>query len=275
MRDFTRCAVTVTGVTHDVYSLGAGPPVIIMHELPGLNEHTFALGRRLADEGFRVSLPLLFGEVEGSTTMGRAWSNYRHLCVSEEFGRLKAGHSAPIVDWLRGLARYLSAEPPGGRVGAIGMCLTGAFAIPLVLEPCVGAAVASQPSIPWGLGQGARQLNVADPDVLGAAERLRATNRTLLAFRFRQDRICQRGKLDRLKQAFGEQLEAHEYDYSGGWRRCLMRPHSVLTEEFCRAGDAGPQHPTRLAMRELVTFLTTHLKDVRPIVSVSAPAEGC
>jgi dienelactone hydrolase len=61
------------------------------------------------------------------------------VCVSEEFakleaGVLQAGVPRPIVDWLRALAAHVSGLHGGAKVGAIGMCLTGAFAIPLILE---------------------------------------------------------------------------------------------------------------------------------------------
>lgn len=272
MQEFARRAMTVDHVTHDVYTHGDGPPVILMHELPGLNLHTFAFGRRLAAHGFRVALPHLFGQMEPEATTGHSLANLRSLCVSREFGRLAAGVSAPVVDWLRGLARALSAEQGGGRVGAVGMCLTGAFAIPLILEPSVTAAVVSQPSIPWGLGHRARQLNVADDDVRGAADCLRRARRTLLALRFQQDRICQPEKFDRLRMEFGDQLQAHEFDFSGGWRRFFTRPHSVLTAEYDRAVEAGPNHPTREALRLLVAFLSQHLTAQPTPASRDVPA---
>ena len=74
---------------------------------------------------------------------------------------MQVGVSAPIVDWLRALASDLSARHEHANVGAIGMCLTGAFVIPLVLERCVTAPVAAQPGVPFsgvfravGLGRG-------------------------------------------------------------------------------------------------------------------------
>lgn len=250
------------GVSKTVYRKGDGPPVLVMHELPGLTEFATRFADRLVAAGFSVYLPLLFGE----PLKRDVWGYYRQLCVSQEFGRLQAGVSAPITDWLRVLARELSARHSGGRVGAIGMCLTGGFVIPLILEPAVTAPVTSQPAVPFsqvfsltGLGRGPwmRELNVADADLARAAARARAENLALLALRFRADRICVGEKFERLREAFGPQLEAHELDSPGGFR--LRPPHAVLTEEYDKAGDAGPDHPTRVATARVIAFLRERL----------------
>src|SRR5688572_21097230 len=93
-------------MTHRVFAIGDGPPVLVLHELPGLTPAALRFGRRLAQQGFRVHLPLLFGEPGQDD-----WrSSYRALCVSREFANLQEGVSAPIVDWLRALASDLSAK---------------------------------------------------------------------------------------------------------------------------------------------------------------------
>jgi dienelactone hydrolase len=258
---FEQFDLTARGISKTVYWTGQGKPVLVMHELPGLTEFATRLAGRLAAAGFTVYLPLLFGE-----PMVRAPIRYfRQLCVAEEFGRLAAGVSAPITDWLRALAGELSARHGGSRVGAIGMCLTGGFVIPLMLEPPVVAPVAAQPAVPGsflylftGLGRGPwmRQLNVADADLERAAERARAEELTLLAFRFTSDRLCVADKLDRLREAFGDRLEAHELESPG---LALRSPHAVLTEEYDRAPDAGPGHPTRVATARVIAFLRERL----------------
>jgi dienelactone hydrolase len=258
---FEQFDFTSGGASKTVYWKGQGKPVLVMHELPGLTEFATRFADRLAAAGFTIYLPLLFGE-----PMKRApLSYYRQLCVSQEFGRLAKGVSAPITDWLRALARELSSRHEGSKVGAIGMCLTGGFVIPLILEPPVVAPVASQPSVPFsflyvltGLGAGPwmRQLNVSDADLGRAAERARADGLTLLAFRFKSDRICVAGKLDRLREAFGDRLEEHQLDSPGFG---LRSPHAVLTEEYDKARDAGPEHPTRIATARVIAFLRERL----------------
>ena len=247
------------GLTHRVFKTGDGPPVLVMHELPGLTPAALRFGRRLSRRGFTVYLPLLFGE-PGQDDVRR---NYRALCVSQEFARLQAGVSAPIVDWLRGLAGDLSARHQQGRVGAIGMCLTGAFVIPLVLERCVTAPVAAQPGAPFsavftaiGLGRGPwmRQLNVSDEDVEQAVVRVRHDNLTLLAGRFEKDRICPTERLDRLQEQFGDRLVRRELP--GG--SVLRPPHATLTTGFEEAPD-DPAEPTHRWFEEVVGFLKERL----------------
>ena len=49
------------GHTHEVYLSGAGPAVIVVHEMPGLTPGVIAFGQRLIDAGYRAYLPSLFG----------------------------------------------------------------------------------------------------------------------------------------------------------------------------------------------------------------------
>jgi hypothetical protein len=110
-----------------------------------------------------------------------------------------------------------------------------------------------------GLGRGPwmRQLNVGDADLERATARARAEGLTLLAFRFRSDRLCVTDKLDRLREASGDRVEPHELDSPG---LALRSPHAVLTEEYERARDAGPDHPTRIATARVIAFLRERLE---------------
>jgi len=49
------------GRTHEVFRAGAGPAVIVVHEMPGLTPGMIAFGQRLIDAGNRAHLPSLFG----------------------------------------------------------------------------------------------------------------------------------------------------------------------------------------------------------------------
>jgi hypothetical protein len=53
--------------------------------------------------------------------------------VSREFTKLRAGVASPVTDWLRSLCRTLHAELGGPGVGALGMCLTGGFALAMMV----------------------------------------------------------------------------------------------------------------------------------------------
>jgi dienelactone hydrolase len=251
---------THAAITHRVFWTGDGPPVLVLHELPGLSPAALRFGRRLAARGFRVYLPLLFGEPGQDDWRG----SHRALCVSQEFARLQAGVSAPILDWLRALASDLSARHEHANVGAIGMCLTGAFVIPLVLERCVTAPVAAQPGVPFsgvfravGLGRGdwMTQLNVSEADVQQAVVRVQRDGLTLLAGRFEKDRICPAERLDRLQAQFGDRLIRRELP--GG--SAFDPPHATLTTKYEQAPD-NPDEPTRRWFEEVVGFLRDRLQ---------------
>jgi dienelactone hydrolase len=250
---------THADVTHRVFRTGEGPLVLVMHELPGLTPAALRFGRRLAQRGFSVYLPLLFGE----PGQDAAFASHRALCVSREFARLEAGVSAPIVDWLRALANELSRRHQQARIGAIGMCLTGAFVIPLILERCVTAPVAAQPGTPFSLlfraiginrGSWTRQLNVSDADVQQAVVRLRRDDLKMLAGRFKKDRVCPAERLDRLNDEFGDRLIRHELP--GG--TIFNPPHATLTTGYESAPDR-PDDPTHVWFEAVVAFLNARL----------------
>jgi dienelactone hydrolase len=247
------------GISHRVFFTGVGPPVVVMHELPGLSPAVLRFGRRLAERGFRVYLPLLFGEPGQDDWQG----SLRTLCVSREFANLQAEVSGPIVDWLRALAAKVSENHGNAKVGAIGMCLTGAFVIPLVLEPCVTAPVAAQPGSPFskifraiGIGKGPwiAQLNVSNKDVENAVERVQRDGLTLLMGRFENDRICPAERLDRLETAFRGNVIRREL-HGGSF---FNPPHATLTTEY-EAASNKPDEPTRQWFEEVVGFLKQRL----------------
>ena len=259
---YTNFSFAHADIEHVVYVRGEGPPVIVVHELPGLTPAAIRFGERLAREGFRCHLPLLFGRPFDDDAPGA----FKKLCVSREFANLEAGVSAPITNWLRALARELGTRHHS-RVGAIGMCLTGAFAIPMILEPTVSAHVAAQPGSPFrvpftllGIGRGPwmRQLNISDDDLNAAAARAKAEQLTLLTLRFDVDRICPAERMERLRESFGDRLQLHELKTTGALRRLLRPPHATLTSEYEKAPDR-PDEPTRIAFSVLVEFLRARL----------------
>lgn len=256
------------GARHDVWAIGTGPPVIVLHELPGFAQPLVNFALRLCRAGFRVHLPHLFGDLMRESSKGNA---LRLTCIRGEFGKLKAGVSSPITSYLRALAVHV-AEREGGCVGAIGMCLTGAFVIPMIIEPCVRGAVAAQPSVPFstlyaltrgtfGGGGWMSQLNVSDADIAAARDRLRRDRLQLLALRCSGDVICPREKLER----FGTEFEPHVELIELRVPRRKKPLHSTLTslyDEADAAGDpseVGPEHDTRYALQRVIDYLRANL----------------
>ncbi|MBA2305644.1 MAG: dienelactone hydrolase family protein [Acidobacteria bacterium] len=141
------CFTDSRNVRHQIYTTGTdGPPVILLHELPGLTDDTFATARQLADVRYNVVVPLLLGQAGERRTLG----NIRQVCSREQFDCNEGERTSPHVAWLRELARCARQQWPDGKgVGVIGMCLTGAFPIPMLREPAVVSPVICQPTLPF------------------------------------------------------------------------------------------------------------------------------
>ena len=133
----------VAGVpkSFDVYTLGKGPAVIVMQEMPGIGPKFLSFCRRLAAEGFEVWVPHWFGPL-GKTS---AANLVRVLCMRRAFNLFAKHKSGGMVDWMRALCAHVAASRKVERVGVVGMCLTGNFAMTLIADEHVWAAVASQP----------------------------------------------------------------------------------------------------------------------------------
>lgn len=260
-KGYTRFDFSDGHYSHPVYDKGQGPKVIVMHELPGLTHPVLDFADRLIAAGFRVYLPLLFGELLDDAPVG----NLAKLCISKEFGHLKAGTTAPVCDWLRALSREVQQQTPAtGRIGAIGMCVTGAFVIPLILEDAVVTGVVSQPSIPFsavyratGLGEGdwMREMNVSDQDLFDAADCAADKDKHILVQRFTDDRLCPAARIQLIAERFEQQAELHEYPSPTPH---VAHPHAVLTEEYANA-EASDTDPTRIALQRVIEFLRMHL----------------
>src|SRR5262249_39059452 len=125
---FDEFAFTDADITHVVFRKGAGPGVVLMHELPGLTQECIRLAEAISDDGFTVHLPLLFGDPGDHHPV----QFLAQLCVSHEFAIFAAGGGSPVVTWLRALCRRAKADCGGPGVGVIGLCLTGNFAISLM-----------------------------------------------------------------------------------------------------------------------------------------------
>jgi dienelactone hydrolase len=253
--------------SHTVYYAGepCDPPLLLMPELAGFSPGLLQFAARLKEARFRVYVPWLFGPFGQRTPL----RNAMRLCISREFANLRAGVSAPVTTWLRALAAHISEQNGGGRVGAIGMCLTGAFAIPLIIDPQVVAAVAAQPSVPFSAlftvfgvrhGRSLHQLNVSDSDIARARDRLTSGDARLLAVRNRADGICPWEKLERLQQEFPVGLEVREYGEVDSRNSLGERPHATFTKEYRVATNPTDEHPSRRAFTDLVAFFERHLR---------------
>ncbi|MCA9692471.1 MAG: dienelactone hydrolase family protein, partial [Myxococcales bacterium] len=167
LEGFSETSFSHGGVERTVYRRGEGPGVVIMHEVPGIIPQVAAFARRVADDGFAVALPHMFGTPGKPMSPLYAAGQIARACISREFTVLARRRSSPITDWLRALCRALHAERGGPGVGALGMCLTGNFALSLMVDPSVAAPVLSQPSLPFSLSPSHRRaLAVSDDELV-------------------------------------------------------------------------------------------------------------
>jgi dienelactone hydrolase len=224
-----------------------------MHEIPGLHPGVASFASRLADAGFSVAMPVMFGTPGKPVSTGYIIEQVLHACVSREFRLLAARQSSPITDWLRALCRSLHSELGGKGVGAIGMCLTGNFALALMVDPAVMAPVLSQPSLPFAIGRKRRAaIHLSDEDLAVAKSRCVP----VLGLRFTQDRACPSERFETLRAEFGDLFEAIEIDSSRGNAFGIPQDaHSVLTLHFVdREG-----HPTKRALDRVLAFFRERL----------------
>jgi dienelactone hydrolase len=243
--------------TRTVYRRGSGPGVVVMHEIPGITPEVERFTTRVADEGFTVFLPHLFGTPGKPLSGGYMAGQMLRACISREFHVLESRGSSPITTWLRALCRRAHSECGGPGVGAIGMCLTGNFALSLMVDDAVMAPVLSQPSLPFGIGRERRAaLHLSDEDLETVKKRVRG-GCGVLGMRFTADPMCPPERFDTLRRELGNGFEAIEIDSGKGNPHGFTRAaHSVVTTEL--VDESG--HPTREALDRVLALFHERLK---------------
>lgn len=230
-------------VTHDVYTKGTGPVVMIMQELPGIGPETLRLADEFEREGFTVVLPHLFGPL-GKTAL--LTNGLRMLCMRREFTLFAKGGTSPVVEWFRALCHDLKATHAVEGVAVIGMCLTGNFAMSLMADEAVLAGVASQPSLPTLAPD---DLHLSKEAIAQLRQRL-DTYGPMLAYRFEGDTLCTAEKFDRIEETFnGDRTRVQLKTLPG-------KGHAVLTLDF--VNEQG--HPTRQALDEVLSYFRKALQ---------------
>ncbi|MGQ0698991.1 MAG: dienelactone hydrolase family protein [Panacagrimonas sp.] len=245
------------GVSREVFRAGGGPAVIVMTEVPGITPQVARFAQWVADAGFSVFMPQFMGTPMRPLTPGLVATTVARLCISREFRLLGANQSSPIVDWMRALARHAHAQCGGPGVGAVGMCLTGNFALSMMLDAPVLASVLSQPSLPAPLTAGLRSALHASPAAIAAAhEKIEKQGARILGLRFHGDPMCPPERFKRLHEEFGEAFEGIEIDAAHANPNAMKPAHSVLTTHLIDA--AG--EPTLAALDRTLKFLAEQLK---------------
>lgn len=240
--------------TRSVWRRGAGPAVIIIHEMPGLHPLVIRFADRVAQAGMTVFLPSLFGEPGRPVSPGYAVGTMlKAICVRREFDVWATDRSSPIVDWLRALAVKAHEECGGRGVGAVGMCFTGNFALAMMTEPSVVAPVLSQPSLPLPIASAARAggIGVSASEMACAKRRFSEEDLSMIGLRFFGDPIVPDARFDALKREFGDRFEAIEIPAEDALPDPRMAAHSVLTLHLV---DDDPDGPTKKAEQRVIAF---------------------
>jgi len=242
--------------TRPVYRKGAGPAVIVIHEMPNLHPLVLRFASRVAGAGMTVFCPNLFGEAGAPIDRLRAVGTLlKAICIRREFDVWASDRSSPIVDWLRALARQAHGECGGRGVGAVGMCFTGNFALAMMTEPAVVAPVLSQPSLPMVLGPGAKQrapqIGASPAEIACARRRMEDEDLTMLGLRFKDDPFVTAERFVALREALGPRFEAIELDPQDAEPDPSMAAHSVLTLHL---KDDDPEGPTKQVEQRVIAF---------------------
>ncbi len=272
MHDFVVFDFTAEGTSRRVYRKGEGPSVIILHELPGMVPECVDLARRIAEAGFTVYLPLLFGKPDAPLSIAKMLVYTAQLCISHEFYCFAKHRSSPITDWLRALCRKAHEECDSRGVGVIGMCLTGGFALALMADASVMAPIVGQPSLPFGITPAHKAaLGVSEQDLEIAKQRAEQ-GVPILALRFSEDKLSSPQRFETLRQHFegtpdviedsaelchkrGRLLETIEINSKPGNLYNIPRnAHATLTIEHREHG-----HPTDRVFQRVLEFLEEQL----------------
>ena len=236
---WTPGSYTAGGTTHPTFRKGAGPGVIVIHEIPGITPAVIAFAEDLVGRGFTVVMPSLFGHPGAGATVRESVRSIAQVCVSREFSLFALGRTSPVATWLRSLARDLHTELGGSGVGAVGMCLTGGFALAMLADAPVVAPVLAQPASPAPVGQARKADLGLSPGDLGAVKAKVAAGCPVLGLRYAGDPAVGT-RFDTLRRELGDKFIAVEFP---------GRRHATLTE-----------HRQQEAVDRVLTFFEQRLK---------------
>lgn len=191
---------------------GPRPGVLLLHELFGLNSNVRADARHLAREGYAVLAPNLYT------------GGMRRYCMKMFFSAdaLMNRSSAPQVQEVHRCLDHLKARPEcDGRLGMIGMCLTGGFVLQMARRDDMLAPVV------FHHGFGMKDGGISSADAAGVQA-------TILGHFAERDPMCPRSRVARLERDLGDKLQAHIYRGVGHGLRSQFRFTSQSAEAWER-----------------------------------------
>jgi dienelactone hydrolase len=186
--------------------------------MPSFSWRTVLLANHIRDRGYRVVMPILVGGIRDGpgrgipgalTLVSEFSSSLWRICVSREFVALLQGRSSPVTDYLLELARVEASAAGWPRVGVIGMCLTGGFALAAAIDPVVAVAVVSQPALPFAIGPlklipgQASDLGLCAADHEKLLDRKADPELCVRALRYESDWIAPKARVERIRDELG------------------------------------------------------------------------
>jgi dienelactone hydrolase len=230
----------IDGMT--VYAKGdtANPPILLLHEIPGLIPETVHFADQLVEEHkYRVYMPLFFGKF-GNPPVGRL--RQLLVCAGPNFNCYTTRPS-PVIGKLEHLRDYILSRHPRQQMGIIGMCLTGGMPVALVndrVKDRVAAIVLSQPALPLPLTASMRRSLGVDP------KPALDSKVAILGVHFGKDCLAPPERF----QSLAGQLELRTIPTTD------PHAHSVLTVE----GQHSKDKEVGAAIKRVFDFLDEHLR---------------
>lgn len=251
------------GITHSVFcrnDKSGKPPVLLLHELPGLSPGALSYAEELSED-FTVYVPLLFGK-KGETSFLN-WEGLGAYWFTSEWD-ISAESGAPIVNWLRDVVRAVEKQHLGQRIGIIGNCMTGSFPLALLNNPQVGAVVVAQPALPmsffwWPTESDKQSLGLSKLD----HDAMQNSTAKIYGVRFQNDCIADQKKHQWLKDKFPTRFrdgEIKEEDYKESDEP--TKAHSTLIGSWKAPGKLGKA--SRKAREQVHNFLCQELSSPCP-----------
>lgn len=199
------------------------PAVIFLPDLTGVGEVQLESARLMALDGFHVIVPDLFSEEGAVRYCLRMFFNMAF--VTNEADNPGVREVFEIIDHVKAMP-----DVDAARIGLIGQCLTGGFALHAALRDDVKAPVVFHHS--FGLtGSGM------------PADSARAICKSVQGHFVQIDPMCPKSRVEQLKEQMGAHLEVNYYDWL---------PHGI--PHFFRRTDEG-----RRAYINMMRFLKMQL----------------